>query len=152
MIYNVTKGHIMQELALYNRETAQTTYSYNWIGESNIPQLVVDDTDCPLLKFGAYSTYKAQGVITNDATELYVKDESDKTGRQAKLQEMSATYQNLNNTAKDLNLFIFAVMPKDKILAKQDKNDISSLYYVLDQKRTLVPNIDKINQDNVTQT
>ena len=152
MIYDVTKGHIMQELALYNRETGQTTYSYNWIGESNIPQLVVDDTDCPLLKFGAYSTYKAQGVITNDATELYVKDESDKTDRQAKLQDMSATYQNLNNTEKDLNLFIFTVMPKDKILASLENNDISSLCYVLDKKRTVVTNIDKPIQDNVTQT
>ena len=152
MIYNVTKGHIMQELALYNRETGQTTYSYNWIGESNIPQLVVNDDDCKLLKFGAYSAYKAQGVITNDATELYVKDESDKTDRQAKLRNMSATYQNLKNTVKDLNLFIFAVMPKDKILANQDNNDISSLCYVLDEKRTLVTNIDKTIQDNVTQT
>lgn len=152
MIYNVTKGNIMQELALYHQETSETTYNYNWIGKSNIPQLVIDDTDCSLLKFGAYSTYKAQGVIDNDATELYVKDESDKTDRQAKLQDMSATYQSLNNTVKDLNLFIFAVMPKDKILAEQGNNDKTALYYDLDGKRTLVTNIDKLSQENVTQT
>ena len=96
MIYNVTKGHIMQKLAKWNPVTSKYTYSYNWIGESNIPKMVVDDTDCPLLKFGNYCSYKAKGVLVSDPTELYVKDESNKTERQATLQNMVKYYSKRN--------------------------------------------------------
>ena len=150
MIYDVTKGYVMQELAL-RQNTGETIRTYNWIGDSNIPKLVIDDTDCPLIKFGVYSTYKAQGVVTNDASELYVKDETDKTDRQAKLQNMSATFQKLNDTPKDLSLFAFAVIPKDKIFASQPDNDKTVLYYDLDGERTLISNIGKLEQPNLTQ-
>ena len=150
MTYDVTKGYIMQELAL-RQDTGETINTYNWIGDGNIPKLVIDDTDCPLIKFGTYSTYKAQGVITNDANELYVKDETDKTDRQAKLQSISATFQELDNTPKDLSLFAFAVIPKDKIFASQGDNDKTVLYYDLDGERSLITNIDKLEQPNLTQ-
>ena len=150
MIYDVTKGYIMQELAL-RQDTEETINTYNWIGDSNIPKLVIDGTDCPLIKFGTYSTYKAQGVIANNASELYVKDESDKTDRQAKLQNISATFQELDNTPKDLSFFAFAVIPKDKIFASQGDNDKTVLYYDLDGERSLITNIDKLERPNLTQ-
>lgn len=147
MIYNVTKGHIMQKLAKWNPVTSKYTYSYNWIGESNIPKMVVDDTDCPLLKFGNYCSYKAKGVLVSDPTELYIKDESDKTERQATLQNMVKYYSQGN--IRDIAFFMVSVSKKN--ISVYANND-SSFYYALDNEKTLLTNIEKLEVENVTQT
>lgn len=147
MKYNVTKGHIMQKLAKWNPATSQYTYSYNWIGESFFPRMVVDDTDCPLLKFGNYCAYKAKGVLVSDPTELYVKDESNKTERQATLQNMVKHYSYGN--ISDIAFFMVCISKKD--INVYGNND-SSFHYVLGNEKTLQTDIKKLEVENVTQT
>ena len=147
MVYNVTKGHIMQKLAKWNPVTSKYTYSYNWIGESNIPKMVVDDADCPLLKFGNYCAYKARGVLVSDPTELYVKDESDKTERQATLQNMVKHYS--YGEVKDVAFFMVCISKKDTSVYG---NNDSSFYYELNNEKTLLTNVEKLEVENVTQT
>ena len=148
MIYNVTKGHIMQKLAKWNPVASKYTYSYNWIGESNIPKMVVNDADCPLLKFGNYCTYKAKGVLVSDPTELYVKDESDKTERQATLQNMVKYYSQGN--VRDIAFSMICVSKKN--INVYNKNNDSSFHYELGKEKTLQTNIKKLEVENVTQT
>ena len=150
MIYDVTKGNIMQKLALYNPETNQYTYSYNWIGDSNIPQLVVDDTDCPLLKFGTYSEYKTKQFFSDSQLDLYSKSTSDKTERQLALQNMVKYYG--NNTLNEQCFLFFGVAPKDKKMLAVSANDENSFYYELNEERTIVTGINKLEEPNLTQT
>lgn len=153
MKYNVTKGHIMQKLAKWNPVISKYTYSYNWIGESNIPKIVVDDTDCPLLKFGNYCAYKAKSTpITSDPRELYVKDESDKTERQATLQDMVKYFG--YGQIRDMVMAIVAVAKKDVSVCNgfDDNNNNQSFHYELNGEKTLFTNIEKLEVENVTQT
>lgn len=152
MIYNVTKGHIMQKLAHYNPTTSQYTYSYNWIGDSNVPKMVADDTDCPLFKFGNYCTYKAKSTpITSDPRELYAKDETDKTERQATLQNMVKYYS--YGEVRDMAFSIVAVAKKDvSVYGYVATNDKNSFHFELNGKRTNITNINKLEVENVEQT
>ena len=153
MIYNVTKGHIMQKLAKWNPVTSKYTYSYNWIGESNIPKIVVDDTDCPLLKFGNYCAYKAKSTpITSDPRELYAKDETDKTERQATLQEMVKYFG--YGEIRDMVMAVVAVAKKDVSVCNglYSNNNDQSFHYELNGEKTLFTNIEKLEVENVTQT
>ena len=150
MIYDVTKGHIMQKLSLYDPTTNKYTYSYNWIGESNIPKVVVDDKDCPLIKFGSYCSYKAKGVLTSDPTELYTVNESDKTERQATLQEMVKyfSYGNIGN----MDMAAVVVAKKDvSVFGLYSDNKKQSFYYELNGKRSLLTNIVKNETENISQ-
>ena len=150
MIYNVTKGHIMQKLSLYDPTTNKYTYSYNWIGESNIPKVVADDKDCPLFKFGSYCSYKAKGVLTSTPTELYTVNESDKTERQATLQEMLKyfSYGNIGNMV----MAAVVVAKKDvSVFGLYSDNKKQSFYYELDGERSLLTNIVKNETENVSQ-
>ena len=102
----------MQKLAKWNPVTSQYTYSYNWIGESFFPRMVADDTDCPLFKFGNYCAYKAKSTpITSDPRELYAKDETDKTERQATLQNMVKNYS--YGDIRDIAFFMVCISKKD---------------------------------------
>lgn len=148
MKYDVTKGHIMQKLAHYDPTTSKYTYSYNWIGDSNVPKMVADDTDCPLFKFGNYCAYKAKSTpITSDPRELYAKDETDKTERQATLQNMVKHYSYGN--ISDIAFFMVCVSKKD--INVYGNND-SSFYYALGNEKTLRTDIKKLEVENVTQT